>query len=392
MDGIATRLSLFLLSLAYGAIALGNGLDRWSLTRSDPGLVPAPFAAMAHLRHASVALTENRSDQAIAAASQAILVAPVEPQSTSLLGSGYLVAGQSSKAYAAFKVARRLGWRDVGTQAYWIATGIVLSDPGMAAQHLDALMRVAPSLPQGGEMLVQLEATARGREALAARLREGPDWLNAYASAATRLGPPAFAQRLSLLQATAKQGRIPECSKVADAIRDLAYEQARFVDAFRIWRLACRRGTTGLVNDPGFALPPRDSELPFEWILPGTGGVSARLVPGELVASNDNPLEAIVAQQWVFAPMGPVRLSWTAATNGNAAELQKAATLTCADRRDLRIGTAAAGDGRGRFNLELLVPSACSPQLLTLRVSHGAGEVRFSRVELQRLGKAEQRP
>src|SRR3546814_9551463 len=46
-------------------------------------------------------------------AQRAVRTAPIDPSTTSALGSSLLTLGQLNRAYAAFAVAGTLGWRDV---------------------------------------------------------------------------------------------------------------------------------------------------------------------------------------------------------------------------------------------------------------------------------------
>lgn len=388
MQPAAARLLLIGAALLYGVAALGNGLDRWATSHAETSVIPRQFAALSLQRDATAELNAGRHEQAVFIASRAVLKAPSEAGAVSTLGAALLRSDQSAKAYSAFQVARQLGWRDLSTQAYWVTAGVSLSDQEMTARHLDALMRFAPGLPQSEEVLRLLESSPAGQAQLARYLALGPNWLALYAKGASRLSPDLFAVRLNLLQGAKAGGKQTDCGTVADAITDLAYSQSRYFEAGQLWQLACRGAAQGLVHNPDFNQPLRNRDLPFEWNLPGSGGVSASLGGGQLVVRNENPGDAIVAQQHVFAPTGPVRLTWSAVSDQDAAHLQRAATLLCLNRTDLSVGGRVAGDGAGTFTLDVQVPDGCTPQLLMLRAPREAGEIRFSRVMLQPLTAA----
>lgn len=385
MQPAAARLLLIGAALLYGVAALGNGLDRWATTHAQTRVIPRQFAALSLQRDASAELTAGRHEQAVLLASRAVLAAPSEAGAVSMLGAALLRSDQSAKAYSAFQVSRQLGWRDLSTQAYWVTAGVSLSDQEMTARHLNALMRFAPGLPQSEEVLQLLESSPAGRAQLARYLAQGPNWLALYAKGASRLSPDLFAVRLNLLQGAKAGGKQTDCGTVADAITDLAYSQSRYVEAAQLWQLACRGAAQGLVHNPDFSQPQRNRDLPFEWNLPGTGGVSANLGGGQLIVRNENPGDAIVAQQRVFAPVGAVRLAWSAEAEQDAAQLRRAASLLCLNGTDLAVGARATSDGAGGYALDIQVPDGCSPQLLVLRAPREAGEIRFSRVTLNPL-------
>ena len=376
------RVILAAATLLYAGLALGNGLDRWSLDRPGLPKVPAMLAAQSWRAQAVAALTGHRPDQARVAALRAVVSAPMEPASASLLGSASLALGQSRQADNAFKVAAGMGWRDLPTQIYWVLSGIALSDEDMAAQHLDALMRSAPDVAQSAAVLTQIEAVPSGQRALARQLAVGPAWIDQYAAAARSLNPAQFAQRIALLRRAAIAGHTPSCQASSDAINALAYEQNRFAEARQLWDLACMQGRAGLLADPDFVSVPRDQSLPFDWNLPGAGGVFARISNGALIASNDNPAPLVVAQQYLILPPGPVRLEWRASTEGNAGGLAQAVTLYCANRTDLSVGHPAVALADGVFVADLLVPPDCTPQQLAVRVGRDQGEVSFDAVSL----------
>lgn len=376
------RVILAAAALLYAGLALGNGLDRWSLTR--PGLphVPAMLAAQSWRAQAFAALTGHQPEQARVAALHAVVAAPMEQSSASLLGSSYLALGQSRLADNAFKVAARMGWRDLPTQIYWVLSGIALSEETMAAQHLDALMRSAPDVAQSGAVLTQIEAVPAGQQAMVRQLAAGPAWIDQYAAAARGLSQDQFARRMVLLRQTAIAGHTPSCQVSSDAINALAYEQNRFAEARQLWDLACMQGRAGMVADPDFVAIPREQNLPFDWNFPGAGGVFARVVDGALLASNDNPVPLVVAQQYLMLPPGPIRIEWRASTAGNAAGLAQAVTLYCPNRTDLSVGHPAAVQAAGSFVADLLVPPDCAPQQLAVRIGREQGEVSFDAVNV----------
>ncbi len=386
--GMARSALLAGVILAYAALAMASATDReagLNLT-AKPG--KTPLAAQASLQEARLALAANNADAALAAAWQGVKAAPVEPSATSLLASAYFMKGDTDAAFAAFKVARKLGWRDVATQAYWLSAGLAVEDSVMTAQHLDALMRGAPQLPFTRDVLVKLENTEAGRAALTERLREGPGWLTAYAVGAAELAPSAFAIRASLLRDAGMFNRRPDCQAASHAANNLAYNAGRYGDAYQLWQLACDPGRTALLGNADFARSPAYQLTPFDWSMPGAGGVSARIGERALVARNENPGLPTVAQQTVLLRPGSAgRLNWRARAENTSVLLDKVPALRCPRGNNLLERSRPVQTGPGTWQIGFTVPADCDYQRLELRLPREAGEVRIERVDLTLTGQ-----
>src|SRR3546814_8811137 len=87
-------------------------------------------------------LAHDNPRAALVEAQRSVRTAPIDPSTTSALGSSLLTLGQLDRAYAAFAVAGTLGWRDVPTQLYWLAQAQAVGDVDVLAQRLDALLRL----------------------------------------------------------------------------------------------------------------------------------------------------------------------------------------------------------------------------------------------------------
>jgi len=389
MTGRIRPLLLAGFALAYAALAFASGRDRQTLY--DLHAVPraSALAAFGHLQEARLALTQRNGDAALAAAWQGVRAAPIEPAATSLLGSAYFMKGDVKRAHSAFKVAQKLGWRDVPTQVYWLLAGIAEARADISAQHLDALMRAAPGLTQTRDVLIRLEADPAGRAALARRLAEGPGWLDDYAAQASDLPPPAFANRIALLRLAGASNRRPACAALGNAVNRLAYQAARYGDAYALWRVACAPQRTSLIGNGDFAAVPRDPPTPFDWSLPGAGGVSANIGDGALVVRNESPLLPVVAQQMLLAPVGAnLRLAWQANAQYGASRLGTMVALRCPDGHDLIDPARIARSSGDSWEARIAVPAQCAFQRLELRVPREAGEVRIEKVAVELAGPA----
>lgn len=373
-------------ALVYAVAAVGNGSDRASLYAPAGPVLPAAFKAQVYRQEARQALAEGDTNTALNAAWRAVQAAPIEPGSTALLGATYFAVDQPDRAFETFKVARQFGWRDFSTQAYWVAAGLAFSDSASVAKHLDALMRVAPDQPGTNDVLVRLEGTAKGRQALYARLVEQPGWIDAYARSSADLAPAPFAARLALLEMLKTKGTVASCQRVSDAVNSLAYRQNRFADARRLWAASCQQGPASAVSNGDFARALPAWNTPFDWQLPSAGGVSADIFGGALVARNDNPLPVTVATQYVMLPPGRARVTWTASASASGQDLGRSVSLACHNGLDLALGRAGARGTGDAFVLDVIVPDGCQPQQLRVRVAREQGEVRVDDIALSASG------
>lgn len=369
------------LAVAYGAIAVASAADRDAIRNLTAAPTVTPLAAHAWHQEARLALAANKPDAALAAAWQGVRAAPLEPAATSLLGAAYFVKGDPTRAHAAFSVARKLGWRDMTTQAYWIGAGLAQYDLAMAARHLDAMMRAAPSLRETRDLVQRLEEDPNGRAALTARLREGPGWLDTYASDAADLPPPAFALRIGLLKDAAVFNHRPACQPVSDAVNRLAYQAKRYAEAAQLWQLACAPRRTGLLGNGEFAAPPVEPASPFDWRLPGAGGVSAMIIDGALIARNENPGLPVIAEQVILAPAGQsLRIRWAARAENGTVPLDQIVALRCPDGMNLLDLQRARSAGQGMWQVDVRLPGNCGYQTIAIRIPREAGEVRIDRI------------
>ena len=112
-------------------------------------------------------LAQNDPHTALEQAKWAVRTAPIDPSTTSALGSASLALGQTKRAYAAFVVAGSLGWRDISTQLYWLTQGVAAGNVDVVKPRLDALLRLDIDNDAIDNSLDLLERTRPGQAALA---------------------------------------------------------------------------------------------------------------------------------------------------------------------------------------------------------------------------------
>ena len=165
---LVSRLLLTAVVAVFATAAVASGLDR--LSRDAPGLermVPRPFRAQADRSAASTALDRKDDDAALASSRDAVATDPVDPDATASLGSALMQVGRVADAQRTFRIAARFGWRNVQTQAFWYDVALQVGDYEVAAERLDALLRVHPRLVEQVELLTPMESDPAARKVLA---------------------------------------------------------------------------------------------------------------------------------------------------------------------------------------------------------------------------------
>ncbi len=384
MRRLAGAAILAVFAIVYSVLAFGNGIDRVSLKRSvDASMVPKPLQAQVLRQQAMASLQANQFDVAIEHARNAVLHAPLEPASSSMLGLAYYLAGKPAQAEAAFTVAGRLGWRDFPTQGYWLDRSLAQGDYQSAVARLDAIMRTNPQLPESRQWLTRIEAVEEARRELLIRLAEGPDWLGNYVASAGELDSARFAVRMDLIEATAAMGHRPGCQDSLDTINAMASRGGRYAEARRLWKVSCaRERTSALIANSDFAYDQGELLTPFDWSLPGAGGLSSAIVNGRLELRNDTLAEVEAARQFVLLPPGRYRFGWQARVDGNAEALQRLVRLYCPGGNDLVAEAGvSAGAASGHFAAVVDVPAGCMPQRLAITAPENSGAIEIDAIE-----------
>lgn len=360
--------------LAFGLLALGNGLDRAAAL--NPGLarfVPEFLSAEAARSQSAQALQNGDTKPAIAEAERAVRADPVDPRSTALLGAGQLAARQSVRADAAFRIAARFGWRDPLTQLYFMNAALAAGQPRLAAMRLDAILRQAPDFPVRDMLLAQFEASPAGRAALAERLASRPPWTFAFLNHASEVQLPSLRARAEIVAAMRPRWG---CDRVAPLVTALVLRSG-VAEASSLWQAQCRNGAVG-IDDPRFArLPQSRQPVAFEWNLIGSGDVSAQpaaqAAPGAtgLVARVSGPGARPVAWQMLVLPPGRYRLSWKAASPAGKPATGTAFSLGCALGERTPLPRSAAVSSAQRAAADLTIDGRCPGYFLTLWLEPG---------------------
>jgi len=384
------RVLVVMFCLVGTALAIVSGLDRASPEK--PALsrfVPAPFAAVSLRVRASRALDQHDYGSAEALARTLIRAAPVEPESTAILGSARLGLGDANGAERAFLVAGQFGWRTPITQYYWMREALAVGDYRVASLRLDAMLRQDPKLVSVRDLMEPLESTEAGRQALAQRLAGRPSWLELYVSSVFDLPVQVISYRADVADRMAALGVPLGCQGAGPLVTALVnYNQAR--RAHRMWRQQCPSAGTGLLADPDFAnLEVHNSFSPFDWVVIGDSDVSLSLSNPEdgarhLVLASSASFTRKILNQMVILPPGTYRLSWQARTDSGQPSPRIAVAASC--QADAADWLPARGDAAsGIFTADFTVDPSCPARWIGFAILPGSETLSLGQIGLRRM-------
>lgn len=393
-SGLMLRTAVVVFALACAGIATGASLDR--ATRVRPELadaVPGPFQAEAMRSNAVAAIEWRRWAKGAAAARAYIAANPLNPNGSSVLAVNLLGAGDQDAGTSALRAAGKLGWRDMVAQLFWVDAAMAAGDFPVAAQRLDAVLRMKFGNERPFQVLRQLEATPAGREALVQRLVAKPSWLGDYVAETGALTGEALAARLAMLDLMAKRNVAIECQELGPAVNGL-FANGGAVAARQLWLGQCVAAPerTALLQNPAFT---RDSPVtmgtPFEWELFNSSGLrvdrkgSSGSKVGGIDIASDNVVTQVAARQYLMLAPGAYRLDWEV---GGDAPDTIGLTFSCASisKPDARVPlldrTNGPGAPRGRTSAIFQVGAGCGLQWLGVSVAPG-GNASVERISIQ---------
>jgi len=385
------RVIVVLFCLVGSGLAIASGLDRESADRASLSrYVPAVLGAESLRVRASMALDSGDYRTAGALAKSLVLAAPVEPESTAILGATRLAAGDGPQAQQAFLVAGRLGWRTPITQLYWMQEALAVNDYRVSALRLDALLRQQPDLVSSRDLMAPLEETPAGRAALAERLRADPPWLTPYTHDTWQLSPAVLDLRADVLDLLASEGRPLGC-KGAGPLTTALVNSGQIPRASAMWHRHCSEGQGGLLADADFKrMQVHGADSPFDWAVISDSDVSLSLdtdsaVSGRqlILATSASFPRRILSQLVVLAP-GRYGLSWQAHTDDGAPSERIVATAGCTP--DSQDWLPSSWDPvRRRYSATFSVDQSCPSRWLVFAILPGRQSLTFGGLSLQRL-------
>ena len=385
---LALRLFVTACLVLYLLAAWGSGFDRLSATLPAlERLVPGPLRAQADRSAATIALARGNAATALERAAHAVRNDSLDPLSTSLLGSARQYRRDGRGAEAAFRIAAARGWRDRLTQLYWYDAALGAGEVERAALRADALLRADPEFAAAGQLLAPLEASAKGRTALARRLAGNPSWAAAYLKVSADIDAKHVGLKGEIALLAARQGEALRCDNSRGLVAVLV-ERGMRREAERLWRAACGSDALGGEAENGLAdggfeqLAAASAASPFGWRKYARGDVFIESVAGEASGSalslrNSASVSRIVLSQALALAPGLYRVR----AKIRPARGAVAISLACgaeARRPELVRGDPAASG-------QLLEIGACENQVLGLWLRPGTGEVTIDDVAIERV-------
>ncbi|WP_285020373.1 hypothetical protein [Novosphingobium sp. fls2-241-R2A-195] len=377
------RIAWWMLLLMFAVAAIIVQLDRQA--KRSPAYthyVPAWFPGNAQANRVVRGLNTGHPEEAMRAARLLLTARPVPSENMSFVAMAAAQMDDSALASSAILEAAGRGWRDVIAQSSMLDAALKAGEPQIAAQRLDALLR----LEQSGEVvdhgLRRIAETEAGREALLERLKEGAPWIDTLLRrGSVIIAPEAFSTLLE--NGDRKNIEFPCDALARTAISLLRVGQAAAAEA--VWRPRCEASTGNSADDVSLSIDEAPTGSPFAWTFPDQTGLFREQQAGSseqplLHWSNSDVLWRALSIRYTVLPPGRHTMRVLSASGGmdwlvegkvrleaicfyKTAEKPKTETLPVVDRN------------------HFVVPPDCAVQLLSLEVGRGDGTV--GRVEIQ---------
>lgn len=383
----AARVAVLAAIAAVAIPTVLSAVDR--MAGRNPALAeatPSAFAAQGVLALGRMQISAQQFVAAERTAHAAVRAAPIDPESTALLGAARLGLGDTEGAQRAFLVAGQFGWRTPATQVYWMTQALAVSDYPVAALRLDALLRQEPGLART-EVLAPLELVRPGQEALADRLSASPAWLDVYTGSSFDLPGPGAVARAAVFNGLARRGKQLGCAGVGQLVSRLIALDAAAL-AYRTWLEHCPVPRDGLLADTSFrSLQMHQATTPFEWVMIGDSDVSLSLEQGphgrnQLLLASSAAFPRKVMMQLVPLAPGRYRLAWQASDSNGKPTGRLDARLSCQPDAGETLATALDPVSRER-TATIEVDATCPARWLSFVIQPGQDSVTLGSVSLR---------
>jgi len=383
--GAVIRVSVVtIVALVLAVFCWMSGFDR--MTADSPRLQGSYFGGRTAAQFTFDNLAQKDFRSAFRQAQWAVRTDPLDPASTSALGSALLAFGRATPAYAAFTVAGGLGWRDIPTQLYWLTQGVAMADVKVVKPRLDALLRLDIDNDAVSNSLNLLERTRAGQAALATLLMEDPPWESRFLLGTSKLDGDDFDGRMAVIDLAAAKGAVLDCGAVGNAANHLI-TAGRVQAAKELWRRACdRAGDLYLSNGSFEAGPAKLSEGPFAWRLQARAGLDVDIASAPaplegyaLRIASSMTVRTVAARQLTALRAGRYRLAWkTVRDGGNGPDDSIEVLIRCNGTNLLNMNKLPAPVGRANQVIRtLIIPSQnCFIQAVDIQKgASGSGNV-----------------
>ncbi|MBN8739015.1 MAG: hypothetical protein BGP24_10370 [Lysobacterales bacterium 69-70] len=255
-----------------------------------------------------------------------------------------LAGVDSAEGRVCLQRALRLRPADLRTRAWLADAANAAGDLAGAAQHVDAILRLAPQrAPQLFPLLHEWLRSDSGRAAVVAVLAPAPSWRRGFLASAPPQHEDLFA--LARLLLALRNAAVPATPAEGVVVVERLLALGDYPQAWLLWlalQPAAERSGP-LLRNGDFERPPGGG---FDWTLRRGDGAAATLAaaPGRdsraLRVRLDGRPAAAGATQIVLLPPGAYRLSGLAYADGAAASATAEWSVDCLAPRAQRLGTA----------------------------------------------------
>jgi hypothetical protein len=381
-------LSASAVAAVLAGLSIWSALALWS-SDGDPGGEASDFAS-GSLAAASTAaeqhLSDNDASGAMVFADKALRISPISVRPLRVMALSQLQLGKTDQASSLLGAAAALGWRDSQTQSLLAISAQSAGQPEVAAQHVDALMRVSGGDDGGaGHVADLMLADPKVRVAIAERMVLNPPWRRFFFTHADDVPPAELPMRAAVLRDLMNSAAPPiddETVPIAKAMFRNDMEQL----SRHFWFQTHPGVGPGPVVDPNFrnVRAGASNYVPFEWQLnvpaeiaplPGSNGQTAlhAVVPGHQQAK-------VIATQLMTLTPGTYTLTVTQGAR-SAPQGSVAWAVICGSSAGLVFSPLTTGQ---TLSESFVIPQKCPRQQLNMvtREASAGGEAWITGVSI----------
>ena len=388
------RVSLLLLALAL-LIAIGwrvltLGLaDHYARRDPERALALRPDHPLALVVRAEQLAAAGQWPAAARLARKSLLGNPLQGRAYRLLARAAQADGDSTQAYALYRIAARRSPRDLPTRVWLFNHHLELGQAAAAMGDLDAILRARPQvIPVLSETIFGAATRPEMQPAFVAALKNLPPWRASVLSMVVRSAPDL--DGVAGLMQRLRSGAERIDPVIAEEWIERLIRERRYQQAYVQWAATLvpqARAVIGNVFNGEFELPP--SNRGFDWRIEAVAGARIDLLPAAggkglslRLAFDDQRVPFRHLSQLLLLPAARYRLDGLVRMEALRTERGLVWTLSCAeDGRVLASSEALRGTVSWQsFSLGFEIPqAACQGQWLRLQHSaRVASEQRIS--------------
>lgn len=371
-------IALLIVFIAWRVLSLGLA-DHYAISNPARALFWRSNHPEALLHMAEQQLEKKHWSEAKLLAKRAILANPLDGQALRVLAQAEEAQGHANIALALFKKASILAPRDKYTHSWLLDYALKNKQAEIAVQHLDALLRLQPSLLEKLQVQANALAVNPATQAYMVKaLSKSPPWRSPFLKNFSKAQLPL--DSMSNLFNGVSQHSSLELAEYQPWLKRLIDEQ-RYMQAYVSWANMIpmpQRSSLGNVFDGSFEIPQEEQQGQFAWMTKPIKGARMYWVSGVgqkgenafYVEFEGDRTKFANLQQMLALPAGKWRLSYQAKANRLDTSRGLVWRINCMNDG---IILAESEPMRGMFNwkemqLDFEVPEQCTGQILTLMI------------------------